>query len=317
MKAAAAKSSRKGNEMNMPDITTETRTLENLEDVAETLKNTDSNMIREWIESLLPGLLGFALQVVLAAVVYAVGSRVIRLARKILRRWLERTESDTGVRQFLDALLKYVLYFILIVIILTLFGVTAASVVALVGSAGLTLGLALQGSLSNLAGGVLILLLKTVKVGDYIKEDTQGNQGNQEEIYNFYNRLITAEHNTIVIPNGMLANSSLTNITYSDLRRIHLEIGIAYEADLKLAKEIIQKQAEAEICRIPEEETLVFVSDLGASEVKIGLRIWVKTEDYWKSRWRLTENIKLALDENGIEIPYQKVDVQMRESDTK
>ena len=158
MKAAAAKSSRKGNKMNMPDITTETRTLENLEDVAETLKNTDSNMIREWIESLLPGLLGFALQVVLAAVVYAVGSRVIRLARKILRRWLERTESDTGVRQFLDALLKYVLYFILIVIILTLFGVTAASVVALVGSAGLTLGLALQGSLSNLAGGVLILL---------------------------------------------------------------------------------------------------------------------------------------------------------------
>lgn len=301
--------------MDTLDVTTETRTLETLGEAAETLKNADSNMIRDWLESLLPGLLGFALQVVLAGVVYVIGSRIIKLARKILRRWLEHTEADTGVRQFLDALLKYLLYFILIVIILTLFGVTAASVVALVGSAGLTLGLALQGSLSNFAGGVLILLLKPFKVGDYIREDTHGNEGTVEEISIFYTRLMTAEHNTIVIPNGMLANSSLTNITYSDIRRIHLEVGIAYEADLKLAKEVVQEQAEAEVCRIPEEEILVFVSELGASEVKIGVRIWVKTENYWEAKWRLTENIKLALDECGIEIPYQKLDVQMRNTD--
>lgn len=301
--------------MDTLDVTTETRTLETLGEAAETLKNADSNMIRDWLESLLPGLLGFALQVVLAGVVYVIGSRIIKLARKILRRWLEHTEADTGVRQFLDALLKYLLYFILIVIILTLFGVTAASVVALVGSAGLTLGLALQGSLSNFAGGVLILLLKPFKVGDYIREDTHGNEGTVEEISIFYTRLMTAEHNTIVIPNGMLANSSLTNITYSDIRRIHLEVGIAYEADLKLAKEVVQKQAEAEACRIPEEEILVFVSELGSSEVKIGVRIWVRTENYWEAKWRLTENIKLALDECGIEIPYQKLDVQMRNTD--
>ncbi len=301
--------------MNTLDITTETRTLENLEEAAETLKNADSDMIREWLESLIPGFLGFALQVILAAVVYVIGSRLIGLARKFLRRWLERSEADLGVRQFLDALLKCILYFILIVIILTLFGVTAASVVAVVGSAGLTLGLALQGSLSNFAGGVLILMLKPFKVGDYIREDTHGNEGTVEEISVFYTRLMTAEHNTIVIPNGMLANSSLTNITYSDIRRIHLEIGIAYEADLKLAKEIIRHQAEAESSRLPGEETLVFVSELGASEVKIGLRIWVKTETYWEAKWRLTENIKLALDANGIEIPYQKIDVQMKGSD--
>lgn len=301
--------------MDTLDVTTETRTLETLGEAAETLKNADSGMIREWLESLLPGLFGFALQVVLAGVVYVIGSRIIKLARKILRRWLEHTDADTGVRQFLDALLKYLLYFILIVIILTLFGVTAASVVALVGSAGLTLGLALQGSLSNFAGGVLILLLKPFKVGDYIREDTHGNEGTVEEISIFYTRLMTAEHNTIVIPNGMLANSSLTNITYSDIRRIHLEVGIAYEADLKLAKEVVQKQAEAEACRIPEEEILVFVSELGSSEVKIGVRIWVRTENYWEAKWRLTENIKLALDEFGIEIPYQKLDVQMRNTD--
>lgn len=297
------------------DITTETRTLENLEQAAETLKNADSDMIREWLSSLVPGLLGFALQIVLAFVVYVIGSRLIRLARKFLRRWLEKSEADMGVRQFLDALLKCVLYFILIVTILTLFGVTTASVVAVVGSAGLALGLALQGSLSNFAGGVLILMLKPFKVGDYIREDTHGNEGTVEEISIFYTRLMTADHNTIVIPNGMLANSSLTNITYSGIRRIHLEIGIAYEADLKLAKEVILKQAQTEICRVPEEETLVFVSELGASEVKIGLRIWVKTEEFWEAKWRLMENIKLALDACGIEIPYQKIDVQVKEAE--
>lgn len=299
---------------NTLDITTETRTLENLEQAAETLRNADSDMIREWLEGLVPELLGFALQVVLAVVVYVIGSRLIRLARKFLRRWLEKTEADVGVRQFLDALLKCVLYFILIVTILTLFGVTTASVVAVVGSAGLALGLALQGSLSNFAGGVLILMLKPFKVGDYIREDTHGNEGTVEEISIFYTRLMTAEHNTIVIPNGMLANSSLTNVTYSDIRRIHLEIGIAYEADLKMAKEVILKQAQAEICRVPEEEAFVFVSELGASEVKIGLRIWVKTEEYWEAKWRLMENIKLALDACGIEIPYQKIDVQVKEA---
>ena len=294
------------------DITTETRTLETLEQAAEKLKETDSDMIREWLESLVPGLLGFALQVVMAVVLYAVGSRVIKLARKFLRRWLEKADADIGVRQFLDALLKYFLYFVLIILILTLFGVTAASVVAVVGSAGLAIGLALQGSLSNFAGGVLILLLKPFKVGDFIKEDTHGNEGVVDEISIFYTRLLTADKKTIVIPNGVLANSSLTNVTFCDRRRIDLEIGIAYEADLKLAKEILKEQAEAEICRLPEEEVLVFVSELGVSEVILGLRIWVKTEDYWTVKWRLTENIKLAFDDNQIESPYQKIDVQMR-----
>lgn len=296
---------------NTLDITTETWTLENLEQAAETLKEADADMIREWLEGLVPGLLGFALEIVLAVVVYAVGSKIIKLARKILGRWLEKRDADTGVRQFLDALLKYVLYFVLIVIILTLFGVTTASVVAVVGSAGLTLGLALQGSLSNFAGGVLILLLQPFKVGDYIKEDTHGNEGTVTEISIFYTKLTMPDGKTVVIPNGSLANSSLTNTTFANTRRVDLEVGIAYEADLKLAKDVIRKQAEAEVCRLPDEEVLVFVSELGASEVKIGLRIWVKTEDYWTAKWRLTENVKLALDESGIEIPYQKIDVAL------
>ena len=247
------------------DITTETRTLETLEQAAETLKEADSDMIRDWLLSLVPGLLGFALQVVLAMALYFVGSRAIHLSRRLLRRWLEKADVDLGAKQFLDALLKYFLYFVLVVLILTLFGVTAASVVAVIGSAGLALGLAIQGSLANFAGGVLILLLKPFQVGDYIKEDTHGNEGVVDEISIFYTRLLSVDRKTIVVPNGVLANSSLTNTTFSDIRRVDLEIGIAYEADLLLAKEILLAQANAEEARLADQETVAFVSELGAS----------------------------------------------------
>lgn len=295
--------------MEMSDISTEAVTLEDVTAVAEKIKETDANVIREWLESLLPGILGFAVQILMAVVVYFIGTKIIKLARKILKRWLDKADADVGAKQFLDALVKYILYFILVVIILTFFGVTTASVIAVVGSAGVTIGLALQGSLSNFAGGVLILLLKPFVVGDYIKEDTHGNEGTVAEISIFYTKLLTADHKTIIIPNGALANSSLTNATHSENRRVDLEVGIAYEADLKQAKQIMHDLAEKEKCRLPQEAIQVFVSELGASEVKIGMRLWVKNEDYWEVKWRLTENVKLAFDEAGIEIPYQKIDI--------
>lgn len=293
----------------MFEISTETMSLE---EAAEKIKETDPGVIRTYFEGLVPDLIGFVLQVILAVIVYFIGTRVIRLARKVLRRWLERAEMDIGARQFLDALLKFLLYFVLIVIILNFFGVTTASVVAVVGSAGLTVGLALQGSLSNFAGGVLLLVLKPFRVGDYIIEDTHKNEGTVAEISIFYTKLLTADNKTIVVPNGVIANSSLTNVTHSNKRRVDIEVGIAYEADLQKAKSILRELAEKETCRLPEEEVLVFVSELGASEVKLGLRIWVNTEDYWAAKWRLTEEVKMSFDENGIEIPYQKIDVQLK-----
>lgn len=295
------------------EITTETRTLETLGEVAEQIQEVDSGMIQEWLQSLLPGLLGFALQIAMAVAVYVIGSRLIKICRKLLKKWLDKAEADLGVKQFLDALLKSFLYFVLVVIILTLFGVTAASVVAVIGSAGLALGLALQGSLSNFAGGVLILLMKPFQVGDYIKEDTHGNEGTVAEISIFYTKLLTVDRKSIVIPNGTLANSSLTNVTANSNRRLEMYFGISYDADLKLAKEVIREQVEHDPDTLMGEEFQLFVSELAASEVKIGFRVWVKTEDFWPVKWRLTENIKLALDENQIEIPYQKIDLHMKQ----
>lgn len=291
------------------EVSTEAMTLEN---AVELVKGTDSSVIGDWLKGLLPWFLNFGFQILLAVVVYAVGARIIKFVRKMVRRWMERADADIGVKQFIDSLVKYSLYFILVVIILTFFGVTTASVVAVLGSAGLALGLAVQGTLSNFAGGVLILLLKPFHVGDYIIEDTHGNEGTVTEITIFYTKLSTGDNKIIVIPNGSLANSSLTNVTHSEKRRIDLEVGIAYDADLKRAKEILYRLAEEEKDRLKSEEILVFVSELAASEVKLGIRFWVKTEDYWPVRWRLMEDIKLALDEAGIEIPYQKLDVQVK-----
>lgn len=269
-------------------------------------------LLKNYIASILPNMLDFCFNVVLAVIVYLIGSRIIKAILKMNKRWADRKEIDEGVKQFIHAFIKGALYVLLIFIILTLFGVTTASVVAVLGSAGLTLGLALQGSLSNFAGGVMILLMKPFKVGDYVIEDTNKNEGTVEEISLFYTRLKTVDNKSIVIPNGTLANNSMTNVTAAEKRRLDLTVGISYQADIRQAKEVLNQVILNEPACLLEEETKVFVSELADSCVIMGIRIWVKTEDYWDAKWRMNENIKYALDENEIEIPYPKMDVTIR-----
>lgn len=231
----------------------------------------------------------------------------------MVRRSMERTGTDEGVKQFVTPLIKYTLYLMLIFMLMGLFGIATTSVVALLGSAGVAVGLALQGSLSNLAGGVLILLLKPFRVGDYIIEDSHKNEGTVTEISIFYTRLMTPDNKMIVIPNGMLSNNSLTNVSHMDSRRVDIVVGIAYEADIRTAKELLFKTAQNDPARLPEQDALVFVDNLAASSVDMGIRIWVSAADYWEAKWRLMENVKYALEENGISIPYQQLDVQIKQ----
>ena len=299
----------------MDSIGTSTEAMEVLSDAQTGLQEVAENpgIIRTWLEGLVPDLLNFALQVVIALVVYVIGGKIIKLILKMLSRGMERRGTDEGVKQFLLPLVKYSLYVILIFIIMGLFGIATTSAVAVLGSAGVAVGLALQGSLSNFAGGVLILLLKPFRVGDYIVEHSGGKEGTVTEISIFYTKLLTVDNKLIVIPNGTLSNSSLTNVTNKDRRRVDLVVGIAYEADIRTAKDVIYAVAEKEEARIPEEKPVVYVDNLAASSVDIGLRVWVKTEDYWPARWRMTENIKYALDAKGISIPYQQIDVQIKQ----
>lgn len=255
----------------------------------------------------------FSIRVLLAIIVFFIGTRLIKIVRKMVRKSLIRGNAEQGVIQFLDSFTKAGLYIVLVFFIASGFGVDAASVVALIGSAGVAIGLAIQGSLSNLAGGVLILLLKPFKVGDYIKEDTNGNEGTVEEIQLFYTRLVTPENKIIVLPNGNLANSSLTNVTSVPDRRMDIKVGISYDADIKKAREVILDVLAKDAFVLKEKEQIVYVDELADSAVVLGIRCWFKNEDYWEGKWRITENTKYALDENDISIPYPQLDVHINE----
>lgn len=283
-----------------------------IKEVSEQVKNADPGKIKAYFEGLLPEVVNFGLKVVLAFLIYFLGAKVIKQLRKLLRRFLDRSHVDEGVKQFLDSLAKVLLYFCLVIILFSWFGIPTTSVAALLGSAGLAVGLALQGSLSNFAGGVLILVIKPFKVGDYIIEDNHKNEGTVSEIELFYTRLTTPDNRMVVIPNGTLANSSLTNVTRQEKRRVDITVGISYDADLLKVKEHLREILLAEPKRLPEEEMQVFVAELADSSVQMGCRLWVKTEDYWPVKWRLTETVKLTLDENGIEIPYNQLEVSVK-----
>ena len=285
------------------------------EEVVETTKNAveEMNQFTAYLQENIPNIIGFGVKVLFAILFFLVGRAVIKWIRKIVRHSMERSNADVGVRQFVDSVLKVVLYFILLFSIATKFGVDAASVAALIASGGVAIGLALQGSLSNFAGGVLILLLKPFEVGDYIVEDTNMKEGTVKEIQIFYTKLSTIDNQTIVIPNGMLTNNSLTNATAKDERRLDLKISVSYEADLREAKSLIEKIVTEDPCVMQDKEILVFVDDLAESAVVIGARAWVRNEEFWPTKWRILEEIKLKLDENGIAIPYPQVTVHMQE----
>ena len=288
-------------------------TTETTNEVTEVTQQTVKEVSRfaQYIQDNIPTLIGFGIRVLLALVFFFIGRILIKWIRKIVRRSIERSSADKGVEQFVDSVLKFALYFLLIFSIASKFGVDTTSVAALIASGGVAIGLALQGSLSNFAGGVLILLLKPFEVGDYIIEDSNGKEGTVKEIQIFYTKLSTIDNKTIVIPNGMLTNNSLTNATAKDERRLDLKLSISYSADLKKAKMLIENIIRQDESVLKDDEIVVFVDDLSDSAVVIGARAWVKNEEFWPTRWRLLETIKLTLDEHGVEIPYPQLTVHM------
>ena len=296
----------------MTDTTIADTTQEVTDATQEAVKQV--NQLTQYVQDSIPELITFGLKVLAALVAFFVGRLVIRWIRKIVRRSFERSGADKGVEQFVDSLLKYGLYALLVFSLISSLGFDTTSVAAVLASGGVAIGLALQGSLSNFAGGVLILLLKPFVVGDYIIEDTNGKEGTVKEIQIFYTKLSTIDNKTIVIPNGMLTNNSITNATAKDERQLDLRVGISYDADIRQAKNVIEELLEKDECIIKNEQINVFVHELAESAVVLGIRAWVKNEEYWTTRWRLLEEIKLLLDENGIEIPYPQMTVHMQKN---
>lgn len=281
---------------------------ENIENVTQQISRT-----QEYIDKYLPVVISFGLRLLLTIILFIVGGRLIKVVRKIVRRSMERTGADVGVIQFMDSLIKLILYFLLVLFLADGIGVDTTSVMALVGSAGLTIGLAFQGSLSNFAGGVLILLIKPFKVGDYIIYTSGNLEGKVTKIEMFYTTLFTVDNKKVVIPNGTLSNSSLINVTAEDKRRIDITVGVSYTANLKLAKKVCLNLLAAQPAVLQDQNNLVVVDDLADSSVNLKICCWVTPDDYWSTRWDLIEKIKLAFDENGIEIPFNQLDVNLKQ----
>lgn len=274
-----------------------------------------TGVLIQYLQDSVPAMVDFVINIIIAIIILMIGKRFIQTIRRIIKRSMDKAEAEVGVIQFVDSFVKYLLYVILVMMIVSRFGIETSSILALLGSAGLTVGLAIQGSLSNFAGGVLILLLKPYRVGDYIIVDDGKNEGTVKEIQIFYTKIVTIDNKQIMIPNGGLANNSIVNVSAQKIRRVDLLIGISYQADLQLAKKVMSDLLEAYEKRIPDEIIQVYVDSLADSAVMLGARIWVPTDDYLDAKWTLTERIKLAFDQHSIEIPFHQMDVRVTNSE--
>lgn len=285
-------------------------TLQSGEMTAEQVNESVVNLV-EMLKAKIPDLIGWGIRILIAIIIFLVGRAIIRWIRKRVKISMTRANVDAGVTQFTQSLLKFGLYLILILVIAGNLGFDLSTITVVFASASVGITLALQGTLSNFAGGVLILITRPFVVGDYIIEDNKKNEGTVKEIGIFNTKLTTLDNKTIVIPNGTLVNNSLTNVTEKDERQLDLKIGISYNSDLRRAKAILAEQLVNHDSIISDHPTNIFVDELADSAVILGVRAWVKSEEYWPTRWALLEDIKLSFDKEGIEIPYNQLSVHV------
>lgn len=246
-----------------------------------------------------------------AILILIIGFKVAKMVKKTLAKTFERAHMDVSLQRFLLPASYVAVCGITIFIAAEHIGISSASIIAVLGSAGVALSLSMQNMLANFVGGIIILIVKPYKVGDYII--CTGGEGIVQSIGLVYTTLTTGDNKQIVIPNGTMSNTNLTNVSAQDRRRVDLLVGIGYQSDLKKAKEIMQRLFEEHELVRKEDGITVFVDSLGESAVTIGGRGWVAAGDYWTAKWELTEAVKLAYDEAGIEIPFNQLDVHVKQ----
>lgn len=246
-----------------------------------------------------------------ASLVLFLGLWLIRMVRNLVDRIFIKRNVDPSIRTFLGNLINWTLRVILFIVVVSQLGVQTSTFIAVIGAAGLAVGLSLQGSLSNFAGGVLILLFKPFRVGDYISSST-GVDGTVKVIDIFNTRLVTPQNQLVIIPNGELSNSNITNYTELGTRRTWFDIGVSYDADLRKAKaillEIIHKNEHAFSDPAPD----VVVTNLGDSAINLSIRVTTKNENFWAMQEQLIISCKEALDGAGIEIPFPQTDIHIK-----
>lgn len=249
--------------------------------------------------------------IISALLIYLIGSWLIKLIKRLATKAFQKRQLDVSLQHFLLNLITWGLNILLFIVVITQLGVQTSAFVAMIGAAGLAIGLALQGSLSNFAGGVLILFLKPFKVGDYISSDT-GVSGTVKEIDIFNTKLITPQNQLVVVPNGTMSNSSITNYTQLGTRRTWFDIGVSYGANLKEAKQILMDVIEKNEYALKNPAPQVVVTELGDSAVNLSVRVTASNEHFWTMNEQLIIDCKSALDSAGIEIPFPQRDIHIR-----
>ena len=286
-------------------LTTATADLPEGPDIQESL-----TAIQKFIKTASPVVLNALWHIALALVIFFVGRWLIEKFLSRVALLDNKTKIDPGVAKFVRSLVRVALWALLIYFIADFLGVPTASFVALLGSIGVTVGLALQGSLSNFAGGLILMFLHPFKTGDYIKT-VSDIEGTVVEIGLFFTTLRMADNKIITIPNGNLSAGNIINYNVLPVRRLSTTVGIAYEADTARAIELLTALIKSRKPLVNPEKALVYVKELGDSSVVLGLHYWVKTDDYWDEAWSINQAIKDVLDQNGIAIPFNQLDVHV------
>lgn len=274
------------------------------------LVNTD---YRELMNNLLQEAVWIILKIVIAMAIWAVGRWIIRRIVKILDGIFERRDVDASLRTFLRNLVKVIFMLLLILTVVQMLGVNITSIIALFASATLAIGMALSGTMQNFAGGVMILLLKPYRVGDYIS--AQGQSGFVTEIMLFSTKILTTDHQTIYIPNSSIATAIIDNYSTSDLRRVEVKAGISYGDSVDLAREAILDICKADSRILGDPEPVVYVSELADSSVNLIVRVWVKNADYWDVFFALNEQIYKTLPTRGANFPFPQLDVHLKKEE--
>jgi small conductance mechanosensitive channel len=266
-------------------------------------------LISNWFSENQTLLVGYSIKLIAAIAIFVVGQFIAKIIKKIIAKILNKRGVDLAVISFVASLTYVLVLMVAVIAAISHLGFNTTSLVAIIGAAGLAIGLALQGSLSNFASGVLIISLRPFKSGDFVQ--VSGISGIVEEILIFSTKLRTGDNKSVIIPNGSITSGTITNYSAKPTRRIDLIIGVSYNANLAQTKQVLSDVVTRHALILKDQAITIGVSELADNSVNLVVRPWVKSEDYWPVYFDLLENIKVALDEAGIEIPYPQLSLHM------
>ncbi|PYE33170.1 small conductance mechanosensitive channel [Idiomarina fontislapidosi] len=269
--------------------------------------------IIDWINNNQDMLIEYSIKVIVAIIILFVASIATRVIASIMRKGMQKRQVDNAVISFLTAIVKSLIFIAALMVALNQVGVETTSFIAILGAAGLAIGLALQGSLSNIASGVLLIMFRPIRSGEYV--EAANTAGTVEEINIFQTILKTPDNKVVYLPNSQVIGSAITNYNRESIRRIDLVIGVSYSANLQKTKAVLMDVLKNDERILQEPAPVVTVTALNSSSVDFNVRPWTKTEDVWPTRWDLLEKIKDRLDEEGIGIPFPQMDVHIQKQD--